>query len=118
MSFETPADFSKAVRNVRSDISYSDWCLVGYADDSVLRMVGSGNGGLEALLDAAEPFGVNYGLLRVKGLHCRCILIDFSFFLSFFPAFRSFVLHRSRDRKAENTHAQQKIIFCGLPGRN
>ena len=116
MSFEAPADFSKAIRNVRSDISYSDWCLVGYADDSVLRMVGSGNGGLEALLDAAEPYGVNYGLLRVWGLHCNCVLVDFSFFLSFLLFVLLFCI--DGDRKAENTHAQQRMIFCGLPGRN
>ncbi|CAM9954322.1 unnamed protein product, partial [Laminaria digitata] len=66
VSFETPGDFSKAIKAVRSDLSHADWCLVGYKDDSVLRMVGSGKGGLKSLLDAAEPFGVNFGLLRVS----------------------------------------------------
>ena len=69
ISFETPGEFSKAIKAVRSDINHTDWCLVGYKDDSVLRIVGSGKGGLESLLDAAEPFGVNYGLLRVS----RCL---------------------------------------------
>lgn len=65
MAFEKPEAFAEAVKAVRSDISFADWCLVGYNNDTVLRMVGTGKGGLEALLDAAEPFGVNYGLLRV-----------------------------------------------------
>ena len=66
VSFEAPGDFTKAVKAVRSDTTNADWCLVGYKDDSVLRIVGSGKGGLKALLDAAEPFGVNYGVLRVS----------------------------------------------------
>lgn len=69
VSFESPVDFTKAVKAVRSDTTNADWCLVGYKDDSVLGIVGSGKGGLKALLDAAEPFGVNYGVLRVS----RCL---------------------------------------------
>eukprot|EP00752_Nemacystus_decipiens_P005881 g5315.t1 len=64
--FEKQEAFAKAVKAVRSDISFADWCLVGYKNETVLRMIGTGKGGLEALLDAAEPFGVNYGLLRVS----------------------------------------------------
>lgn len=70
VEFEEPQAFAAAVRAVRSDISFADWCLVGYKNENVLRVVGSGKGGLEALLDAAEPYGVNYGLLRVGPLRC------------------------------------------------
>ena len=66
VEFEKPEAFAKAVKAVRSDISFADWCLVGYKTESVLRMVGTGKGGLDALLDAAEPYGINYGLLRVR----------------------------------------------------
>lgn len=75
MEIEKPEAFAKAVRAVRSDISFADWCLVGYKNDNVLRMVGTGKGGLDALLDAAEPYGVNYGLLRVSSGTC---LVSFS----------------------------------------
>lgn len=66
MGFDDPEAFAEAIRAVRSDVDATDWCLVGYEDETVLRMVGEGTGGLEALLDAAEPSGVNYGLLRVS----------------------------------------------------
>lgn len=66
MSFEDPDAFANAIRNVRSDVNFADWCLVGYKDKETLRLVGAGRGGLDALLDAAEPAGVNYGLLRVR----------------------------------------------------
>lgn len=64
--FEDPQAFSEAVKAVRSDFDSTNWCLVGYENETVLRMVGEGTGGLEALLDAAELYGVNYGLLRVS----------------------------------------------------
>ncbi|CAM9132815.1 unnamed protein product [Hapterophycus canaliculatus] len=66
VEFDKPEAFAKAIKAVRSDISFADWCLVGYKNDNQLRMVGTGKGGLEALLDAAEPYGANYGLLRVS----------------------------------------------------
>lgn len=68
VSFDDPAAFSKAIRAVRSDIGFTDWCLVGYKDQNTLQMVGGGPGGLEAMLDATEQFGVNYGLLRVSAI--------------------------------------------------
>lgn len=64
--FDDPDAFSKAVRAVRSDLGFTDWCLVGYKDKNTLQMVGGGQGGLEAMLAATEPLGVNYGLLRVR----------------------------------------------------
>lgn len=68
VSFEDPDAFAKAIKNVRSDVNFDDWCLVGYEGKSTLRLVGKGRGGLDALLDATDPTGVNYGLLRV-GTH-------------------------------------------------
>lgn len=64
--------FAKAIKDIRSDMSGTDWCLVGYKDTSVLSMIGAGEGGLKALLDTAEPFGVNYGVLRVRSI-ATCI---------------------------------------------
>lgn len=69
MEFEEPEAFARAVKDVRSDMSFADWCLLGYKNETVLRMVGNGKGGLQCLLDAAEPYGVNYGLLRVRTCH-------------------------------------------------
>ncbi|CBN75266.1 actin binding protein [Ectocarpus siliculosus] len=66
VEFEEPKAFGRAVKDVRSDMSFADWCLLGYKNETVLRMVGTGKGGLQCLLDAAEPSGVNYGLLRVS----------------------------------------------------
>ncbi|CAN0103157.1 unnamed protein product [Ectocarpus fasciculatus] len=66
VEFEEPEAFARAVKDVRSDMSFADWCLLGYKNETVLRMVGTGKGGLQCLLDAAEPYGVNYGLLRVS----------------------------------------------------
>ncbi|CAN0330488.1 unnamed protein product [Ectocarpus sp. 12 AP-2014] len=66
VEFEEPEAFARAVKDVRSDMSIADWCLLGYKNETVLRMVGTGKGGLQCLLDAAEPYGVNYGLLQVS----------------------------------------------------
>lgn len=69
VEFEEPEAFARAVKDVRSDMSFADWCLLGYKNETVLRMVGTGKGGLQCLLDTAEPYGVNYGLLRVSICH-------------------------------------------------
>lgn len=66
VSFEDPTAFASAIKAVRSDITFADWCLVGYKSKKTLGVVGGGRGGLDALLDATEPTGVNYGLLRVS----------------------------------------------------
>ena len=66
VKLEDEESLAKAIRDIRSDVSRTDWCLAGYKDSNVLEMIGAGEGGLEALLDATEPFGVNYGVLRVR----------------------------------------------------
>ena len=54
-----------ALKAVRNDSDETDWCLVHYANDSTLSLVGQGTGGpdeLAANLTDEEAF---YGLFRV-----------------------------------------------------
>lgn len=73
VKFEDPEAFEAAIKAVRSDVNFADWCLVGYKAEKTLGVIGGGRGGLDALLDAAEPSSVNYGLLRVRIVRCAVV---------------------------------------------
>lgn len=66
VTFEDSAAFEVAIKAVRSDSNFADWCLVGYKGEKTLGVIGGGRGGLDALLNATEPSAINYGLLRVR----------------------------------------------------
>ncbi len=67
LSFEDREGIARALAEVRSDGSPTDWALIGYAGDTTLRLVGSGTGGADELSKHVEDpqGGCYYGLVRV-----------------------------------------------------
>ncbi|EGC39067.1 hypothetical protein DICPUDRAFT_12292, partial [Dictyostelium purpureum] len=54
----------EALKDVRSDASDTNWCLIGYANETTLSVLGKGNGGADELAQHLKSNIVAYGLVR------------------------------------------------------
>ena len=68
-----------AIADVRNDKSDTDWVLAGYEDKKTVKLIGSGSGGLDALLEACVDKSICYGLFRVTETIDRTTAVKFVF---------------------------------------
>jgi len=76
---ELPAGLAEAIADVRNDRTAADWVLSGFSDGGGLRMVGSGEGGAEALAKLLDSEGAFYGLVRTTEVIDASTTIKFVF---------------------------------------
>lgn len=64
MTFVDEDAFKNAIKDVRNDDSDVDWMSASYVKKNKIGLLGSGTGGLSALLDTMEEKQVNFGFFR------------------------------------------------------
>lgn len=66
LRFETREEIERAIQDVRSDATPTNWMLSGYKEGSsnVVVLLGSGEGGVEEMKTYLKDEGVYYGLTR------------------------------------------------------
>eukprot|EP01132_Coremiostelium_polycephalum_P002129 gene2129-2623_t len=64
VSCENEQDLKDTIKDVRNDSTDTNWCLVGYKNDTTLVVLGKGSGGADELATHLNPNIVAYGLVR------------------------------------------------------
>ncbi|KAM9969171.1 hypothetical protein ACTFIW_003722 [Dictyostelium discoideum] len=64
LGFDDEQQVRDTIKDVRSDSTDTNWCLVGYKNDTTLSVIAKGNGGVDELVGHLNSKIVAYGLVR------------------------------------------------------
>ncbi|KAK5578244.1 hypothetical protein RB653_003197 [Dictyostelium firmibasis] len=64
IGFDNEQQVKDTIKDVRSDSTDTNWCLIGYKNDTTLQVIAKGSGGADELVGHLNSKIVAYGLVR------------------------------------------------------